>query len=74
MKLVCRVNNILIIILYVLRYIYCFYLLVKGVFIYYIFKRLGYKNIVIIIFVYFYLLEEKFNEEDKKIIKILESM
>ncbi|NMU98693.1 site-specific integrase, partial [Staphylococcus aureus] len=74
LKSACRVNNIPIITSHALRHTHCSYLLAKGVSIHYISKRLGHKNIAITTSVYSHLLEEKFNEEDKKTTKILESM
>ncbi|HEC2148980.1 TPA: site-specific integrase, partial [Staphylococcus delphini] len=50
---------------------HCSFLLSKGVSIQYISKRLGHKNIKVTLEVYSHLLEESFEEENKKAVSLL---
>ncbi|EGQ3431615.1 tyrosine-type recombinase/integrase, partial [Staphylococcus pseudintermedius] len=54
-----------------IRHTHCSFLLSKGVSIQYISKRLGHKNIKVTLEVYSHLLEESFEEENKKAVSLL---
>ena len=54
-----------------IRHTHCSYLLSKDVSIHYISKRLGHKNIKVTLEVYSHLLEESFEEENKKAVEAL---
>lgn len=74
LKSYCEILGIKEITSHALRHTHCSYLLAKGVSIYYISKRLGHKNISVTTDIYSHLLEEKYNEEDEKAIRIISSI